>query len=56
MHCRGKMIIGMQCKVCGDDHESVVHELWECPVHVHVHAYDSIRNTFVGEIENWGRG
>ena len=31
-----------QCKVCGDECESVVHVLWECPVHVY-------ENTFMGE-------
>ena len=34
-----------QCKSCGDECESVVHVLWECPV------YDSIRNTFMGELD-----
>ena len=34
-----------QCKLCGDECESVVHVLWECPV------YDSIRNTFMGELD-----
>ena len=28
-----------ECKLCGDECESVVHVLWECPV------YDTIRNT-----------
>ena len=35
-----------QCKLCGDECESVVHVLWECPV------YHSIRNTFMVELEN----
>ena len=35
-----------QCKLCGDECESVVHVLWECPV------YDSIRSTFIVELEN----
>ena len=40
-----------QCKVCGDECESVVYMLWECPV------YDSIRSTFIVELENLlGRG
>ena len=34
-----------QCKLYGDECESVVHVLWECPV------YDSIRNTFMGELD-----
>ena len=34
-----------QCKLCGDECESVVHVFWECPV------YDSIRNTFMGELD-----
>ena len=34
-----------QCKLCGDECESVVHVLWECPV------YDSSRNTFMGELD-----
>ncbi len=33
------------CKLCGDECERVVHVFWECP------AYDSIRNTFVGDLE-----
>ena len=32
-----------QCKLCGDECESVTHVHWECPV------YNSIRNTFVEE-------
>ena len=36
-----------QCKLCGDECEIVIHVLWECPVHV----YDSIRNTFMGELD-----
>ena len=35
-----------QCKLCWEDCESVVHVLWECLV------YDTIRNTFVGELDN----
>ena len=35
-----------RCKLCGCECESVVHVLWECPV------YDSIRNTFMAELEN----
>ena len=31
-----------QCKLCGDECESVVHVLWECPVY---------RNTFMGELD-----
>ena len=27
-----------QCAVCGDECESIVHEIWMCPV------YESIRN------------
>ena len=34
-----------QCTLGGDECESVVHVLWECPV------YDSIRNTFMGELD-----
>ena len=36
-----------QCKLCGDECESVVHVLWECPVY---------RNTFTGELDKllWG--
>ena len=30
-----------KCKLCGDECESVVHVLWECP------AYDTIRDTFM---------
>ena len=33
--------VDRQCTLCGDECESAVHVLWECPVHV----YDSIRNT-----------
>ena len=40
------MMIGMQCKLCGEECESAVHVLWECPV------YDTIRNTFMGELDN----
>ncbi len=32
------------CKLCGDECESVVYVFWECP------AYDSIRNTFMGDL------
>ena len=37
-----------QCKlhVCGEECESAVHVLWECP------AYDIIRNTFVKDLDN----
>ena len=35
-----------QCKLCGEECESVVHVLWECPV------YDTIRNTFMGKLKN----
>ena len=35
-----------QCKLCGEECESVVHVLWECPV------YDTITNTFMGELNN----
>ena len=35
-----------QCKLCGDECESVVHALWECP------AYDTIRNTFMEDLDN----
>ena len=34
------------CKLCGEECESVVHVLWECPV------FDTIRNTFMGELDN----
>ena len=34
-----------QCKLCGNECESVVHVLWECPV------YDSSRHTFMGELD-----
>ena len=37
-----------QCKLCGDECESVVHVLWECPV------YATIRNTFMGELDSCG--
>ena len=33
-----------QCK-CGDECESVVHVLWECP------AYDTIRSTFMEDLD-----
>ena len=33
------MMIG-KCKLCGEECESVVHVLWECPV------YDTIRNSW----------
>ena len=39
-----------QCTLCGDENESVVHVLWEYPV------YDSIRNTFMGELDKLGGG
>ena len=35
-----------QCKLCGEECESVVHVLWECPV------YDTIRSTFMGKLKN----
>ena len=35
-----------QCKLCGDECESVVHVLWECPV------YDTTRNTFMEDLNN----
>ena len=35
-----------QCKLCGDECESVVHVLWECPV------YDTISNTFIEDLDN----
>ena len=35
-----------QCKLCGDECESVVHVLWECP------AYDIIRSTFMEDLDN----
>ena len=38
-------MIGSVC-ICRDECESVVHVLWECPV------YDSIRSTFMVELEN----
>ena len=31
-----------QCKLCGEECESVVHVLWQCPV------YDTIRNLLRG--------
>ena len=31
---------------CGEECESVVHVRWECPV------YDTIRNTFMGKLNN----
>ena len=34
-----------QCKLCGDECESVVHVLWECPV------YDTIRSTFMEDLD-----
>ena len=34
-----------QCKLCGDECESVVHVLWECP------AYDTIRSTFMEDLD-----
>ena len=34
-----------QCKLCGDECESVAHVLWECPV------YDSIRNSLTEKFE-----
>ena len=47
------MMVG-QCKLCGDECESVVHALWECPV------YDSIRKTWHGRgrqsVVGWGGG
>ena len=36
------------CKFCGDEFESVVHVLWECPVHA------AIRNTSIGELDSCG--
>ena len=36
------------CKLCGDEFESVVHVLWECPV------YAAMRNTFMGELDSCG--
>ena len=35
-----------QCKLCGDECESVVHVLWECP------AYDTFRSTFMEDLDN----
>ena len=35
-----------QCKLCGDEWESVVHVLWECP------AYDTFRSTFMEDLDN----
>ena len=35
-----------QCKLCGEECESVIHVLWECP------AYDTIRNTFIEDLDN----
>ena len=37
-----------QCKLCADEFESVIHVLWECPVHT------AIRNTFIGELDSCG--
>ena len=28
------MIIGGVCKLCGDECESIVHVLWECPTEI----------------------
>ena len=39
-----------QCKICGDECVNVVHVVWECPV------YDTIRNTFMGEVDNLLKG
>ena len=39
-----------QCKLCGDECESVVHVLWECPV------YDTIRSTFMEDLDKLLRG
>ena len=36
------------CKLCGDEFESVVHVLWECPV------YAAIRNTFMEILDSCG--
>ena len=35
-----------QWKLCGDECESVVHVLWECP------AYDTNRSTFMEDLDN----
>ena len=34
------------CKLCGDEFESVVHVLWECPV------YAAIRNTVMEVLDS----
>ncbi len=39
-----------QCKICGDECVNVVRVVLECPV------YDTIRNTFVGEVDNLLKG
>ncbi len=39
------MMIGSVSYVCGDECESVVHVLWECP------AYDTIRSTFMEDLD-----
>ena len=35
-----------QCKLFGEECESVVHVFWECPM------YDTTRNTFMGKLKN----
>ena len=44
-HTSGDIEVKMVIGLCGDECESVVHVLWECPV------YDSIRYTFMGELD-----
>ena len=49
MKCKEDMGVKMTGSVsCADEFESVVHMLWECPVHA------AIRNTFMGELDSCG--